>query len=87
MFSLLPWPPAIAVVSAVDGVPTAVTLALLLLFVLMLILVAPGVLLLAVLLLPTSYYCSVLALAYRTAAICRTNNFSTNRDIQYQTGE
>jgi hypothetical protein len=37
MFNLLPWPPAIAVVSAVDGIPAAV----LLLF-LLLLLVAAG---------------------------------------------
>jgi hypothetical protein len=76
MFSLLLWPPAIAVVSAVDGIPAAVPLALLLLFFMVLLLVAAGagVLLLAVLLLLQRP-----CLTYRTAAICSTDNFFTTR--------
>ncbi len=66
MFSLLPWPPAIAVVSAVDCVPAAVLLALLLLLFMIFLLVAAGagVLLMAVLLLLASLLLQCLCLAY-----------------------
>ncbi len=67
---------AIAVVSAVDDVPAAVLLALLLLLFIMLLLAAAVA---GVLLLTLQRPC----LAYRTAALFRTDNFSTIGDIQY----